>query len=191
MSRAFETRPVDWGCIREAVDLATRAPSAGKAQGWHVVVLEGADVAAFWDDTLPLDRRASFTWQELLVAPMILLPFADPKMYVDRYAEPDKQATGLGVGAEAWPVPYWTVDTSFAVMTLLLALQDAGLGALFFAVFSGEATLRHRLGVPDHMQLLGAIAVGHPTGTDRRGRSATRPRRTADDVMHRSRWQHR
>lgn len=191
MSRSFESRPVAWAQVRNAVDLATRAPSAGKTQGWHVVVLEGDDVAAFWDDTLPDHKRAAFAWPELLLAPMIILPFADPQMYVDRYAEPDKQATGLGAGAEAWPVPYWTVDASFAVMTMLLALRDAELGALFFGVFSGEAALRRRLGVPDRLQLLGAIAIGHPTGTERRGRSATRPRRAVDDVIHRSRWEHR
>ena len=182
---------MDWDQVRTAVDLATRAPSAGKTQGWHVLVLEGDDVAAFWDDTLPDNKRAAFAWPELLQAPMIMLPFADPQMYVDRYAEPDKRATGLGAGAEAWPVPYWTVDASFAVMTMLLALRDADLGALFFGVFSGEAALRRRLGVPEHLQLLGAIAVGHPTGTERRGRSASRPRRAVDDVIHRSRWQHR
>jgi len=188
MSRAFESRPVDWQLIREAVDLATRAPSAGKTQGWHALVLEGDDIADFWDVTLPRERRESFAWQDLLVAPMILLPFADPSMYVDRYAEPDKRATGLGEGVESWPVPYWTVDASFATMTILLALQDLGLGALFFAVFSGEGELRRRLGVPDHLQLLGAIAIGHPTGTERRGRSAARVRRSVDDVIHLSRW---
>jgi nitroreductase len=188
MSRAFESRPVDWQVVREAVDLATRAPSAGKTQGWHALVLEGDDIAVFWDVTLPRERRETFAWQDLLVAPMILLPFADPAMYVERYAEPDKRATGLGEGVESWPVPYWTVDASFATMTILLALQDAGLGALFFAVFSGEEELRRRLGVPEHLQLIGAIAVGHPTGAERRGRSAARTRRSVDDVIHRSRW---
>jgi nitroreductase len=190
MSRSFAPRPVDWSLVSNAIDLALRAPSAGKTQGWHLLVLEGDDVASFWDDTLPGDRRSSFTWQELLVAPMILLPFADPQRYVDRYAEPDKQSTGLGAGVGAWPVPYWTVDTSFAVMTLLLALRDVDLGALFFGVFAGEEALRRRLGVPERLQLLGAIAVGHPTGTERRGRSASRPRRSVDDVIHRSRWRH-
>ena len=184
--RRARRRDGTWWCLRVTTSLpsgTTRCPARGAP--------EGNDVVAFWDDTLPRERRAAFSWQELLVAPMILLPFADPQMYVDRYAEPDKRATGLGAGVESWPVPYWTVDTSFAVMTLLLALRDAELGALFFGVFSGEAALRQRLGVPDRLQLLGAIAVGHPTGTDRRGRSAARPRRTADDVIHRSRWQHR
>ena len=61
-----------------------------------------------------------------------------------RYAEPDKAATGLGRSAAAWPVPYWTVDAAFAVMTLLLAAEDAGLGALFFGVFQGEAGAARR-----------------------------------------------
>ena len=36
-----------------------------------------------------------------------------------------------------------------AVMTLLLAAEDVGLGALFFGVFDGEAELRATLGIPD------------------------------------------
>ena len=52
--------------------------------------------------------------------------------YVARYGEPDKAASGLGRGADAWPVPFWLVDTAFATMTLLLAATDAGLGALFY-----------------------------------------------------------
>jgi nitroreductase len=188
MSRAFDRQPVPLELLDHVVDLATRAPSAGKTQGWHFVVLEGDQVEAFWNDTLPPDRRASFTWPDLLAAPTIVLPLADPQMYVDRYSEPDKSRTGLGVGTDAWPVPYWTVDTSFAVMTLLLACTDVGLGALFFAVFAGEAELRSRLGIPERLQLVGAIAVGYPTGSEPRGRSASRSRRSTDSVVHRGRW---
>ncbi len=86
--------PVDPAVIDDMVDLASRAPSAGKAQGWHLVVLEGDDTAVFWDTTLPAVRRDSFRWQQLLNAPVIALPFADSKAYTDRYAEPDKIQTG-------------------------------------------------------------------------------------------------
>ena len=102
----------------------------------------------FWDTTLPAVRRDSFRWQQLLSAPVIALPFADAKAYTDRYAEPDKIQTGLGAGTDAWPVPYWTIDASMSVMTLLLAAEDVGLGALFFGVFRGERELRQVLGVP-------------------------------------------
>ena len=152
------------------------------------MVLEGADTARFWDHTLPVDRRADFAWPGLLDAPMILLPLADPGAYVERYAEPDKRTTGLGEGVEAWPVPYWTVDTSFAVMTLLLAAEAQGLGALFFGVFRGEAELRTALGIPADLELLGALAIGWPAEAHRPGVSAARRRRAPEEIIHRGGW---
>lgn len=193
MTRAFDARPVEPAILDDLVDLASRAPSAGKTQGWHLVVLEGDDTARFWDCTLPAVNRDSFRWQHLLTAPVIALPVADSKAYVDRYAEPDKARTGLGAGAAAWPVPYWTIDASMAVMTLLLAAEDAGLGALFFGVFRGERELRRELGIPNGLELLGAIALGHPLGasddaSSGPGRSAGRSRRPPQRIIHRGRW---
>jgi len=191
MTRAYRPAPLPDGTIERLVALANRAPSAGKTQGWHVIALEGEQTARFWDITLPPMRRGSFKWQGLLEAPVILLPFADPKAYVDRYAEPDKAATGLGSGADAWPAPYWTIDASMSVMTLFLAAEDEGLGALFFGVFKGERELRRSLGVPPYLQLLGAIALGLPADPDRStsaGRSANRPGRSPDQIIHRGAW---
>ena|ERR671912_705423 len=192
MTRAFDPTPVDPSVLDDMVDLASRAPSAGKAQGWHLIVLEGEDTAVFWDTTLPSVRRDSFRYQQLLSAPVIALPFADSKAYTDRYAEPDKVQTGLGAGPDAWPVPYWTIDASMSVMTLLLAAENLGLGALFFGVFRGERELRQALSVPPGLELLGALAIGHPAAktdddTDP-GRSADRRRRQPGEIIHRGRW---
>jgi nitroreductase len=191
MTRAYRPDPLADGALERLVALANRAPSAGKTQGWHLIALEGERTSVFWDITLPAMRRGSFKWQGLLDAPVILLPFADPKAYVDRYSEPDKAATGLGAGPDAWPVPYWTVDASMSVMTLLLAAEDEGLGALFFGVFKGERELRRALGVPPSLQLLGAISLGYPASPDRSasaGRSASRPARTPEQIIHRGGW---
>ena len=73
-------------------------------------------------------------------------------------------------------------------MTLLLAAEDQGVGALFFGVFHGEADLRATLGIPDDLQLLGAIALGWPVGGQPPGRSATRRRRSAQEIIHSGRW---
>lgn len=196
MTRAFRRDPLESGTIERLVDLAARAPSAGKTQGWHLVVLDGGDTARFWDITLPEERRSTFRWQRLLDAPVIALPFADPEAYVARYGEPDKAATGLGESADAWSTPYWTVDASMALMTFLLAAEDEGLGALLFGVFRGEAELRVELDVPDHLQLLGAIALGHAADPDEPtsegdaglGRSAGRRRRPPSEIVHRGRF---
>ena len=190
MTRAFSTQPVDSELILQIVDLASRAPSAGKTQGWHALIITSSDTAKFWDDTLAVEKRESFRWKQLLDAPVIALVFADPLAYVTRYSEHDKAHTGLGASVEAWPTPYWTVDASFAAMTLLLAAEDAGLGALFFAVFSGENELRTRLCVPDAMQLIGAIALGWPLEGDElnAGASAGRERRSAEQIVHLNGW---
>jgi len=191
MTRSFRDEPVDPAVLDGLVELASRAPSAGKTQGWHLVVLEGAQTRRFWDHAFPAERRDRFQFPGLFTAPVIALAFADPDAYVARYAEPDKARTGLGAGADAWPTPYWTIDGSMAVMTLLLAAEDAGLGALFFAVFHGEAAVRAELGVPERLQLLGAIALGRPAHTDAvavPGRSATRPRRAPEEIVHRGGW---
>ncbi len=206
MTRSFSNRPLQDGLLEEIVGLANRAPSAGKSQGWHLVALTGSQTSAFWDATLPPLGRGRFKWQRLLDAPVILLPLADAKAYTDRYSEPDKAATGLGAGRDAWPAPYWTIDASMAVMTILLAAEDVDLGALFFGVFKGERELRQALRIPSHLDLLGAIALGYryesaatdpdPSGevtaVDRgsgdRGRSARRPTRSAAQIIHYGRW---
>jgi nitroreductase len=198
MTRAFDGRPVPPDLLDELVDLASRAPSAGKTQGWHLVVLEGPETARFWDITLPTMRRGAFRWQRLFDAPVIAIPVADPRAYTDRYSEADKKATGLGASVEAWPAPYWTIDASMSVMTMLLAAEALGLGALFFGVFRGERELRRALGIPAMMQLLGAIAIGWPstennetgdvTGPGGPGRSAGHRRRRPDEIIHRGGW---
>lgn len=187
MVRRFRPESLDPSLVDELIDLATRAPSAGKSQGWYFVVLEGEQTKSFWNVTLSDERRDSFAWPGLLDAPVIILPFADPQMYLARYSESDKARTGLGTSTAEWPAPYWTIDTSFAVMTLLLAATDRGLGALFFGVFNGEEEVRKIISAPAHLLLLGAVALGWPDDEPRQGRSAARPRRTSD-VIKRGGW---
>lgn len=188
MVRAFTDEAVDPAALDRILDLANRAPSAGNSQGWHFVVLEGPDqTRRFWDITLSTERRASFRWPGLLRAPVLVLPLADADRYLSRYSEPDKATTGLGGGEEAWPVPYWVVDTSFATMTLLHAVVDEGLGALFFGIFRNEEALLGELDIPEGLRPIGAVAIGHPA-PDEPGRSEGRPRRPLDEVVHRDGW---
>jgi hypothetical protein len=58
-----------------------------------------------------------------------------------------------------------------------------------FAVFSGEAEVRAELGIPDDLQLLGAVALGWPADdTSVAGASARRPRRKVTEIVHRGGW---
>ena len=188
MVRSFTGEPVAAAVIDEICDLARRAPTAGNTAGVEFLVLEGSDTAAYWDVTLPAEGRDGFAWPGLLNTPALVVVWADLGGYLRRYQEPDKDHTGLGAGEAAWPVPYWFVDGGAAVMTLLLAARDRGLGAAFFGMFDHERAVRKRFGVPPDRRGVGTVAIGHPAGDDRPSRSARRGRPALDEVLHRSRW---
>jgi nitroreductase len=190
MVRAFRPDPIAPDVVARLLDTARRAPSAGNTQGTELLVLEGREqTARFWDASLPRAKRNGFAFPHLLEAPVIVLPFADRRAYLDRYGEPDKARTGLA-DADRWPVPYWLVDTSFVAMTLMLAVENEGLGALFFGVFHNLTDVLATFAVPHGYELVGAIAIGHPLDdvAARPGRSAGRGRRPLDEMVHRGHW---
>ncbi len=188
MTRNFSGRPPDAGVVDRLVAAALRAPSAGNTQGREFVVLEGEDeTSRFWDATTdPAWRAGSRRFPGLSRAPVVVLPFADPDAYLARYREPDK-ARGDGQAVE-WVVPYWFVDAGFSVMTMLLGAVEVGLGTAFLGNFRGEDALRAELGVPERYRWLGAVLLGEAAEPDPPSSSASRPRRTIGESVHRGGW---
>ncbi len=187
MVRAFTDDPVAIEAIEGLVDLARRAPSAGHVQGRAFVSLSGPQTRRYWDVALPEGRRESFAWPGLVAAPALIVCLARPAAWVERYAEPDKATSGLGAGADAWPVPYWWVDAGMAAEHILLGATAAGLGACFFGLFDHEVAVLDALGVPAGWRAVGTVALGHPAA-DRPGRSAARLRSPLAEVWHRGAW---
>ncbi len=188
MTRNFSGRPPGAGVVDRMLEGALRAPSAGNTQGREFVVLEGPDqTARYWEATTDQAwRDSSPRYPGLARAPVIVLPFADPDAYAERYRQPDKErADGEPV---KWVVPFWTVDVAFATMTLLLEATAEGLGAGFLGNFRGEEALTSALGVPAHLQWLGAVLLGEPASPDPPSASLDRPRRSVADSVHRGRW---
>ncbi len=197
MVRDFTTEPVDPRLLDQLLDDARRVPTAGFSQGIDFVVLEGEQTEIFWKHTMEPDVRSNFQWPGLLRAPTIVLPIADASAYLERYSQPDKAHAGLGAHEDAWPVPYWYIDTGMAGMALLYGVVNAGLGALFFGIFRNETALMAELGVPTGKRPIGAIAIGHPTPTPptstgqsvpKEGSPSRRPRRPLEAVIHRGAW---
>ena len=188
MVRSYRPDPVDPELVDELIRLASKGPSAGNTWGTHFVVLEGPETSRYWDLTLPAEKRASFPWPELLVAPVIVLPCGDAAAYVERYSKPDKAKTGLGASTDSWPIPYWHVDTAMATITLLHGATNAGLGALFFGVFEHEAAVCEALNIPASVRPIGAVALGWPGDNDRVSKSAERGRPPLAEILHRGGW---
>lgn len=188
MVRNFDPdRPVPVEVLDRILANALHAPSAGFSQGWAFLVLEGPEeTERFWDATWADGDRASFRWQGLFSAPVLIVPLSHKQAYLDRYAEPDK---GVSDKRESfWPVPYWDIDTGMAALLMLLTTVDAGLGALFFGVFPQHlARFRSTFDVPDEYTPIGAIALGY-RAPDEPSPSLRRGRRPVDEVVHRGRF---
>ncbi len=190
MVRSYATDAVDPALIDRIVAAALRAPSAGNTAATSWVVLSGpAETARYWEATTDESwRTTSPRAAGLRRAPVILLAYASADEYVSRYAEPDKADPLLGTDRAAWPVPYWTGDAAFGVMTVLLAAVDAGLGACILGNFRGEDALARALSVPATWRLFCAVTLGHPDGNDHRSRSLERVRPDPSGRIHRGSW---
>lgn len=190
MVRRFEQRPIAEDVLRRVLEPARHAPSAGFSQGFDFVVLDTPEQVEWFTTTAndPSDPEP-FPGRESGVAPpVIVLPFANKDMYLSRYAQPDKIEFGMD-REENWPVPFWTVDTSMAILMILLGAVDQGLGAWYFGITNGEREIRRVLGVPDSCDLVGVIALGYPAPDDKpRGSAFARRRRDFEDMFHFGRW---
>ncbi len=189
MVRAFEDRPIAEERITRLLDLARRAPSAGHTAATEFVVLTGQARSTYWDTTLPGQRRPGFTFSSLPNAAALILVLTRPDSYPDRYSESDKSLTGLGVGTDAWPVPFWWVDAGAVIQNLLLLAQSDGLGALLFGAFDHEPALLSKLGIPMDRRIVGVVALGYPESESApAGRSTNRKRPRIDSIIHRQQW---
>lgn len=190
--RSFSRSPVDRSVVDSLLEVAARAPSAGNTAGRAFVVLQGPEeTGVFWTATTDADwRERSRRWAGLSRAPVVVVVLASPRSYMERYSEPDKVSSGLGVGGgeDAWPVPYWFFDAGASVMALLLGATASGLGACFLGNFRGEDRLLRSLGVPAGWRYAGAVLVGEPEGDDPPSVSASRGRAPTSDVIHYGAW---
>jgi nitroreductase len=191
MVRSFAADLIDPGLLDHILLDTLRSPTAGNARGVAWVTLEGpAQTSLYWESATDEEWRSKFaSWSEgLQRAPAVLLAYTSPEAYVNRYAETDKASSGLGSGADAWPIPYWYGDAAFAVMTLLLSAVDSGLGACVLGNFRGEQELAVRLAIPPGWRLFCAVLLGRPDGEQHRSASLDRPGPSLAARIHRGHW---
>jgi nitroreductase len=181
MVRTFDpARPVPREALDQILHAGTRAPSAGFSQGQAWLVLEGEELARFWEfGSAGAGESAAAT------APLVLVPFSCKDVYLDRYARTDKGWTDRDEAR--WPVPFWHIDTGMAAMLQLLTAVDEGLGAFYFGIIPEQVQpFRDAFGVPTEYEPIGAIAIGYdaePAKRDLRSR-----RRPIEELVHYGSW---
>jgi nitroreductase len=180
MVRAFTGESVPKESLDRILGNALRGPSAGFSQGQSFLLLtEPADRERFWEIAGAAVNASAQT------APAVIVPMSCKRVYLDRYAQPDKGWTDRDEAR--WPVPFWHIDTGMAGLLILQTVVDEGLGAIYFGIVpEAVQPFRDAFGVPDDQEPIGAIAIGFDAETEKRDLRSKR--RSMDDVLHYGRW---
>ena len=192
MVRHYDPEPIPRETLERICRTVRRAPSGGFSQGQRLIVVTDAETRARIAELLHEDEwieQGREPW--LSVAPAHIVVCTREQDYHDRYTQPDKLAVTGGVEI-VWPVPFWHVDAGAAMMLVMLAALEEGLGAGVYGVtVDDDARVRALLGIPDDLTIVVGITVGHPAEDpdwDRVSSVFSQRRRAADDVVRWNRW---
>jgi nitroreductase len=139
--RRYTPQPVSQEQVELLLRAAMSAPSAGNCQPWQFVVLDDRQI-------FEAIMRAHPFSQMLKEAPLAILVCGDQTL-------------------ERFP-GYWVQDCSAATQNLLLAAHALGLGAVWLGIHPRPeriSAIRSLVGLPDTVQPLSLVAVGHPAET--------------------------
>lgn len=135
--RRYKAQPVADELVKELLQAAMSAPSAGNQQDWYFVVVRNRRV---------LDElAAAHPHAPLQTAPLAILVCGDAL-----------RETHQG---------FWPQDCAAATQNLLLAAHARGLGAVWCGCYPREprvAALRKVLGLPAHIHPLSLVVIGYP-----------------------------
>jgi nitroreductase len=185
--RSYTGEPVPRETLERIARAARRGPNAGYSQGLRVLVVDDPEtIGALVADDADERTRAWFT-----TAAAHFIVLTREQDYHDRYTRPDKLAVTGGVEV-VWPVPFWHVDAGAAMMLVMLAALEEGLGAGVYGVpVEDDTRVRELLSIPADLTVVVGITVGHPAEDpdwDRASSAFSQRRRSQDDVVRWNRW---
>jgi len=185
--RSYTGEPVPREALERIARAGRRGPNAGYSQGLRILVVDDpATIAALVEDDADEKSRAWFT--QAAAHYFILTREQD---YHDRYTQPDKLSMTGGVEI-IWPVPFWHVDAGAAMMLVMLAALEEGLGAGVYGItVEDDARVRELLAIPDDLTIVVGITVGHSADDpdwDRASSVFSQRRRAEAEVIRWNRW---
>jgi nitroreductase len=187
MVRHYEPEPIPRETLERIVATVKRAPSGGFSQGQRLLVVDDpallARLAAMDNET----PAGTEPWLDS--APAQILVLTREADYHERYQKADKLEAGEEI---VWPVPFWYVDAGAALMLVLLAAIDEGLGAAVYGIFPDvEAQFRELLAIPDDFHFVAGVPLGRPLPDpewSKLSSRSTQRRRGLDELVHWNSW---
>ena len=150
--RQFTAQPVDRERLLEIIKAGTWAPSGLNNQPWRFAIVQGGEVR---------NKLAKLTKYHFVIegAPACIAVFIDKSVMY--HGVKDHQAIGA------------------CIQNMLLAAHALGLGAVWLGeILKNAEGVRTLLGLPEQMELMAVVALGHPAG-----KSHTSTRKAVADVL--------
>ena len=187
MVRHYEPAPIPRETLERIVATVRRAPSGGFSQGQRLLAVD--DPALLGQIAAMDDEAPEGTEPWLGSAPAQIFVMTRESDYHERYRKDDKLQDGEEI---EWPVPFWHVDAGAALMLVLLAAIDEGLGAAVYGIFGEEEQkLRDLLHIPADFTLVAGVTLGRPLPDPEWSKltsRSTQRRRGLDELVHWNSW---
>ena len=190
--RRLKPDPVSDELVNKLIEAATKAPSGGDRQPWAFIVIRDPEVrkriGAWYLDAW------NRTYGQVPEADRARLPNSASRMYrsaehlANHLAEAPVHILVCAHGIMPSSLPF-AASSHYgsifpAVQNLLLAARGLGLGATLTTLHKmHEAELKQLLGIPDSVETVALIPIGHPAG-----KYGPTKRRPAAQVTHQERW---
>ena len=205
--RAFLDTPVNQDDVRYIVETATRSPSGGNLQPWHVYVLQGEPRQKLIDEVAAkaVENPAGEGGDYLIYPPKLKSPYTDrrfdigERMYeIMGVARDDKAArfawlasnftffnapVGLFFALDKQMQEGQWSDMGMLIQTMSLLARERGLHTCPQEAWSlWTPTVKNFLNIPDHMTLFCGMALGY-ADPDAPVNSLESPRAPMDEVV--------
>ena len=136
--RKYTKEPVPDSVVKEILEAAMSAPSAGNERPWHFVVINDREIL----DAIPAFHPYS---QPLTMASVAILICGDLTLEIHK--------------------DFWMQDCSAATENILIAVQAKGLGAVWLGIYPRPERvlgMQKLLGLPAHVIPFAVIPIGYP-----------------------------
>lgn len=158
--RAFREEPVEDEVLRDLVELANRAPSAGNLQSRDFLLVRE-----------PAGKRAlaHAADQDFLEQAPVILVVCTNASRIGRYGNRGRDL-------------YMIQDAAAATENLLLAAHERGLGTVWVGAFN-EELVRRTLHLPPHVRPVTLVPIGRPAEAP-----VPSERLPLDEILHLDHW---
>ncbi len=162
--RKFKQKEIPDKKIREILQLAQLAPSAGNLQAYKVKVIKEGEVKKKISDGTFMTKIKGVTQEWIFAAPAIFAICADVKESEAGYKER---------GRDLYAIQDATIFTAY----LQLAIVSAGLASTWVGSFH-EEDLKKSLNLPESLKIVALIPFGYPDAEP-----APRERKKLDKIL--------